>query len=632
MPRRLPVAPVVALASLLPLSSPPPASGANAVRNGGFDETYDSGNLWYGVNPDGILAAPTAFLPALTADGNIARQQMPPGVAVADLNGDALSDILTTDGLGYVRVYFNRGSAQEPKFDAGELSLPFLSLPEGDPPWTPPELSQDQGNEFGQWMNAWSQRRRGVRASLADVTGEGLPDLVAGNYFGEIMVIPNQGSTAAPAFRQPQPFASGIVPTMKDPARRWGNLFSPLMFDWDKNGLPDLLVGEGSYSANNVHLFLNQGGAGRPAFNEDRRQALALGEGRQQLSPALADINGDGLPDILVADRGGRIAAHLNDGKWAFNAADPAVVPFAGFLSRNGGTSSDPGQAFVAGEGVTSIAVADLSGDGLVDIVIGRSSGQLAWARNEGTREQPKFTVANDLRGEPREPKILRLPSQWDAEFGLGRGNFYAFANCVSTAEDPAADPRSGPRVLKLGYLPSPNQTVPRPAVVFPAERNFNLAGKDYGDDAILRDSAESRARGGASNLFLLRQPNLKMQIGRTYVLAFDVKGSGVSKGRVVLGFRGFKELGEDRIVRRERGAVDRQRNVISETVIETAEFGVGGTWAAVTKEFRVAFPKNRDLNKEKETSEATLEISAELAPPDGVLYIDNVRLEPKPE
>ena len=610
-----------------------PQPGGNAVRNGNFDQTYDAPNLWSGVNADGILAAPTTYMFVLTDQGNIARQQISPGVAVADLNGDGLSDILSTDGLGYVRVYFNRGSAQEPKFDVAELSLPFLALPEGEYPWMPPELSQEEDNEFGQWLNRWFQRRRAVRGSLADANGDGLPDLIAGNYFGDIILVPNQGSATAPGFRQPQPFASALVATSKDPARRWGNVFAPLMFDWDKNGLPDLLVGEGSYSANNIHLLLNQGGAGRPSFNEDKHQALALGQGREQLSPALADINGDGQPDILVADRSARVAVHLNDGKWRFDAANPVVVPFAGFLAREGGLSSDVNQALTMGEGITSLAAADLTGDGLIDLVVGRgNNGHLAWSRNEGTKESPKFTAVNDLRGEARDPKLFRLPSQWDAEFGLGRGNFYAFANCVSTAEDPAADPRAGTRVLKFGYLPSPNQVIARPAANFPAVRGFDLTSKDYGDDAILRDSAESRARGGSANLFILRQSSLNLQIGKTYVLSFDVKGSRVANSRVVFGFRGLKRLGEDRITRGARGAVEKDRNVISETVIESFNYTVGGGWTTVTKEFRIAFPKNRDLNKEQATSEATIEISAELAPPDGVLYIDNVKFEPKPD
>ena len=631
MPRLLPAVIALLLASAPPAPAQDAPPAGNAVRNGDFEQTYDAPSLWNGVNFDGILATPTAFLSVLSAEGNIARQQMPPGVAVADLDADGNPDILTTDALGYIRVYFNRGTAQEAKFDIAEVSAPFLANGEGDPPWMPPGLTQAEGNEFGQWLDRWSQRRRGTRGSLADVTGEGLPDLVVGNYFGEVLIFPNQGSPNAPAFRAPQPFSSAIVPTMKDPARRWGNVFSPLMFDWDKNGLPDLLVGEGSYSANSVHLFLNQGGPGRPMFNEDKRQALALGGGREQLSPAVTDINGDGNPDILVSDRGGRVAVHLNDGKWTFNADKPVVVPFAGFLSRNGGINQDVGQALVAGEGVTSVATGDMTGDGLVDLVFGRSNGTIAMSRNEGSKDQPKFASVTDLRGESREPRIIRMPSQWDAETGVGRGNFYAIANCVTAAEDPAAEPR-GSRALKFGYLPSPNQIIARPVANFPAARGFNLAGKDLGDDTILRDSSETRGRGGPSSLFLLRQLNLKLQINKPYILSFEAKGNRVSNGRVVLIYRGFRQMGEDRLRRGERGAVEKDRNVISETVMETFTFNVGGTWAPVSKELRIAFPKNRDLNKEQVTSEGTLEISAEVASPDGVLYIDNVKLEPKPE
>lgn len=603
---------------------------SNPVRNGSFDETYDEPNLWYGVSPDGILGVPVAFMPVLTPGGTIGNQALSPGVAVADLNGDGLPDIVTTDGFGYVRVYFNQGSAQEPKFGTAELSLPWLAAADGDPPWMPPELSQTQENEYGQWLNRWSQRRRAPRASVADATGNGLPDLVVGNYFGDVLLFPNQGSAGAPSFRQPQPFASALVPTMKDPNHRWGNVFAPMLFDWTGNGLPDLLIGEGSYSANNIHLFVNQGGPGRPTFTEDQRQALALGAGRQQLTPAVADINGNGRPDILVADRSGRVAVHLNDGSWSFDPRDPKELPFAGFIGRDGGFTEDQGAALVVGEGITSIAAADLNGDELVDLVFGRSNGQFAWARNQGTREEPRFSEVTELRGEAQDPRIFRLPSGWDTEFGWRRGNFLAYASCVSSAEDGTADPRSGSRVLKFGYLPSLNRIVPRPTATFPAARGFSLVGRDLGEDHILRSSSEARARGGPANLFILRQTGLKLEIGKTYTLSFDVKGSQVSSGGAVLVWRGFKQLGEDRITRGARGAVQRQRNAISDTKVENFNFNVGANWTTVSRDFRISFDRERELNREKETSEVALEISAQLAPPNGVLYIDNVRLDIK--
>jgi len=609
----------------------PAPAGGNAIRNGDFEQTYDEPNLWTGVNPDGVLATPVFHMPVLTEGGGIANAGMPPGVSLADLNGDNLSDLLVTDAFGYVRVYFNKGSAQEPKFDFGELSLPFLASPEGAPAWTPPQLSTTGQNELGQWLSRWSQRRRAVRGSLGEVTGDGLVDLVAGNYFGEILIAQNQGSAQKPSFRQPQPLASAILPTTKDPQRRWGNVFAPLAFDWTGDSLPDLLVGEGSYSANNIHLFINQGGTGRPTYNEDKRQALALGEGREQLTPAVADANGDSKTDILVADRTGRIAVHMNKGDWRFDPLNPVVVPLAGFVKKGGGLTPNAGEALVLGEGIVTIAAGDLSGDGLFDLVSGRSNGRLVWLRNEGTKEEPKFNDPAEIRGTSPTPKIWRLPSQWDASSGDRRGNFYAFASCVDGTEDVGAAPTSGSRALKLGYLPSPNQIIERPAAILPADKGFNILSTDYGEDPLLRDSSEARSRGGPSNLYVLRQINMKLQIGKTYVLSFDAKGSKMSNARILLAWRGFKQLGEDRITRGERGSVQKDRNVLSETRMESANFSVGGSWAQVSKEFKIDFKKGKDLNKEKETSEATLEISCELGAPDGALYIDNLKLMPKP-
>jgi hypothetical protein len=613
------------------LAQDPAPVGGNAARNGDFEQTYDEANLWTGVNPDGVLAAPIFHMPVLNESGSIANAAMPPGVSIADLNGDQLPDLLCTDAYGYVRIYFNKGSAQEPKFEYAELSLPFLGLPEGAPLWTPPELSTTGQNELGQWLDRWAHRRRALRGSLADASGDGLPDLVAGNYFGEILLVRNEGTPTNPAFRQPQPLSSAIVPTTKEPQRRWGNVFSPLLADWTKDGQPDLLVGEGSYSANNIHLFINQGSGGGPVFNEGKKQALALGEGREQLAPALADINSDGNADILVSDRAGRVAVHLNKGDWKFDPVSPVAVPFTGYLKKGGGFSANPGEALVLGEGTTTLAAGDLNGDELIDLAAGRSNGRLVWVRNEGTKQEPKFGDPAELRGNSPAPKNWRLPSQWDAFAGEKRGNFYGFASCVDSAEDAGGTPTSGSRAFKFGYFPSPNQVVARPVTVMPAEKGFNILSTDYGEDSLLRDSSESRARGGPSNLFVLRQISAKLQIGKTYVLSFDAKGSKASNARILLAWRGFKQLGEDRITRGERGSVQKDRNVLSETRMESANFSVGGSWAQISKEFTIDFKKSKDLNKEKETSEATLEISCEIAPPDGALYIDNLKLMPKP-
>jgi hypothetical protein len=610
--------PAVALAQ-----APAPAGPKDAIRNGGFERTLQTPNLWTGVDKEGFLAGFRGFLPVLNASGSVAETPMPVSVAVGDLNNDGLPDILSSDPPGYVRIYFNSGSKEQPKFTTGELSLPRLASGEGDPPWIPPMLGGEQ--EVGGWNQRWAKRRQGVRVSLADLAGSGKLDLVAGNYFGDIFVIRNSGSAQVPQFPQPPSVAKAVIPTMKDPVRRWGNVFAPVMHDWDGDNKPDLLVGEGSYSANNIHLFLNQGSAAAPVFNEDKRQALALGEGRQQLTPALADVNGDGNMDILVADREGRVTAYIRPSSWKFG---DSISP-SGFLSKSGGLTPDGGQALALGSGIPTIANGDMNGDGLFDLVIGKSNGRIAWAANKGTKEAPKFEAAADLAGDKPVPAAWQLPSQWDVDVGTSRGNLLAYANSVTSQEDPVAQPVEGTRALKFGYFAPVKPVLPVPRLDLPATREFDRRGEQENSNALFRASAELRGTGAPSSFFVLRQP-LQLEIGKTYKLSFQAKGNKVANASYTVGWRGFKQLGEDRIVRGERGAVERQQNAIADGDQQSADFRPSANWGSVTKDFKIQFKKERELNKEKLTSEGILEISFELTDPDGFFYLDDLKLLPQ--
>ena len=122
----------------------------------------------------------------------------------------------------------------------------------------------------------------------------------------------------------------------------------------------------------------------------------------------------------------------------------------------------------------------------------------------------------------------------------------------------------------------------------------------------------------------------MQLEIGKTYKLSFQAKGNKVGNASYTLGWGGFKQLGEDRLVRGERGAVQRQRNALADSDQQSADFRPSGNWSNVGKTFKIEFKEERDLNKEKLTSEAILEISFELAAPDGFLYLDDIKLVPQ--
>ena len=135
-----------------------------------------------------------------------------------------------------------------------------------------------------------------------------------------------------PDFKQPPDVSRAVIPTMKDPRKRWGNVFAPCTWDWNADGKEDLLLGEGSYSANNIHLLINQGsGLDRPLTKASVMSWLsAMGSSS---SPTVVDYNGDGAPDLLVAERSGKIAVYLTKGEATKLDAPPPEIPFASFIA-----------------------------------------------------------------------------------------------------------------------------------------------------------------------------------------------------------------------------------------------------------------------------------------------------------
>ena len=75
---------------------------------------------------------------------------------------------------------------------------------------------------------------------------------------------------------------------------------------------------------------------------------------------------------------------------------------------------------------------------------------------------------------------------------------------------------------------------------------------------------------------------------------------------------------------------MERQQNAIADGDQQSADFRPSANWGSVTKDFKIQFKKERELNKEKLTSEGILEISFELTDPDGFLYLDDLKLLPQ--
>ena len=144
-------------------------------------------------------------------------------------------------------------------------------------------------------------------------------------------------------------------------------------------------------------------------YPPEREQRLA-----RQASLALADLNGDGGLDLVVA-----------------NPADGAL----GVLLGKGDGSFGGGVSYPTGEGAQAVAVGDLNGDGHLDlasanntvntvsVLLGEGDGTFADRANYPAGEQPQVVVIGDLNADGTADLVVGNPVAKVVNVLLGKGD-----------------------------------------------------------------------------------------------------------------------------------------------------------------------------------------------------------------
>ena len=245
--------------------------------------------------------------------------------------------------------------------------------------------------------------------AAGDLDGDGDLDLVVGSKVdpatgdaGRLTLFYNEGTAAAPVFRQQA--ATKIVDAYH---------LAPALGDLDGDGDLELLVGTWNQD---VRFFRNQGTRQAPKWVEEPDAAIRPPRASMS-APALADLDGDKDLDLLVGQATGAIVFYRNDGsvkapKFTLvseriddlrpgRRASPALVDLDGdglldlvagretggvAVYRNNGTRAAP--KFVERDGLalplppsSSPVFADLDGDKRLDVLSGTASGGLVFLK-----------------------------------------------------------------------------------------------------------------------------------------------------------------------------------------------------------------------------------------------------------
>ena len=299
--------------------------GPNSIAAGDFDGDHNTDLAVpnEGANSVSILLGSRAgtFTPA----ASVAVGDTPESVTVADLNQDRKPDLAIANGLSDdVSILLGDGSGG---FGA----------------------SATYGTGDGAWY-----------VVSGDLNGDRAPDLAVSNLFANtVSILLGDGAGGFTT--------SAIVPVGTSP-------YGIAIGDFNRDRRADLAVAN-QYAAS-VSILLGDGAGG---FHAAGGSPLSVGSGPSWL--AAADVNGDGRDDLAVANQGSdTVSILLGDGSGGFSAAtgSPALV---GNCVRPGGACGPTGLALadLNGDDLPDVATSNIFSDN-VSVLLGDGTGRFAAA------------------------------------------------------------------------------------------------------------------------------------------------------------------------------------------------------------------------------------------------------------
>jgi len=254
---------------------------------------------------------------------DFATGDVPASVAIGDLDGDGKPDLVVANSAYYstnlVSVLRNTSTSGSITIGSFASKVDFAPVGTGEYPYS---------------------------VAIGDLDGDGKPDLaVANSKSNTISVLRNTSTSGSITFASKVDFATGSGPQ------------SVAIGDLDGDGKSDLAVA--NYSSNTVSVLRNTSTSGSITTGSFASK-VDFAAGSQSWSVAIGDLDGDGKPDLAVAN------SHDNTVSVLRNTSTSGSITTGSFAAK---------VDFATGAGPISVAIGDLNGDGVPDLAVGNLSG-----------------------------------------------------------------------------------------------------------------------------------------------------------------------------------------------------------------------------------------------------------------
>ena len=345
-------------------------------------------SLCEAVNAQQIQFRPGVLLQAAGQALDVGTYAIP---CVADWNGDGRKDLLVGyQAAGKIALYLNTGSDANPVFttsvnlQAGGVAISLPSSGCGAPaPW------------------------------VCDYDNDGKRDLLVGDgAAGYVYFYRNTNTDANPILDTGVRLMAGAsVLTV-------GIRATPYLYDWDGDGLKDLLCGNGD---GNVYWFRNIGTAQSPAYAAGtliQAGGVNLNLGVRSVV-RMFDLDGDGVPDLVGSSNTGVY--------WCKNIGSKSAPVLLAPVTLRAPVSGSGLQPIYTGVRMRLDWV-DWNNDGVMDLQVGNADGTISYF--EGYR----FAFAM-VGNQPSGPCILEWNSASYLSYHLLSGtSLGSITNLVATS------------------------------------------------------------------------------------------------------------------------------------------------------------------------------------------------------